>query len=144
MPVKMLGFSGFLKVLTEKNLDFLDFFVKKYGVAYVVAITREKCSSCERQKGLFEKMYDKMKDKYGAQVEFLRVHAYYSPTSKEETLHCLDTFRTVAFPTCVICLRDHRGNNRETYRAIEPSMKEIEKNIESGIELAKWFEQKKE
>jgi hypothetical protein len=73
------------------------------------------------------KKSDKMKRKHGAHVEFLGVHAYYSPASKEETSLCLDTFRTVAFPTYVICLRDHRGNNRETYRAIEQSMGEIEK-----------------
>jgi len=144
MSVKFLEFSKLKKTLNEKNIDFLDFFVKKFGIAYVVAVTREKCSGCERQKGLFEKMSDKMKNKHGAQVEFFRVHAYYSPASKEETLLCLDTFRTVAFPTYVVCLRDHRGNSRETYRAIEPSMSEIERNIKSSVELAKWFEQKKE
>ncbi len=144
MSVKILEFSKLQKMLNEKNIDFLDFFVEKYGIAYVVAITRERCSGCERQKGLFEKMYDKMKNKYGARVELFRVHAYYSPASKEETLLCLDTFRTVAFPTYVICLRDHRGNNCETYRAIEPPMNELERNIKSSVELAKWFEQKKE
>ena len=144
MSVKFLEFLKFKKTLDEKKIDFLDFFVKKFGVAYVIAVTREKCSGCERQKGLFEKISDKMKRKHGVHVEFLGVHAYYSPASIEETLLCLDTFRTVAFPTYVICLRDHRGNNRETYRAIEPSMGEIEKNIESSVELAKWFEQKKE
>ncbi len=89
-------------------------------------------------------MYEKMKNKYGAQVEFFRIHAQYNPYSKEETLLCLDSLKTVAFPTYVICLRDHRGNNRETYRAIEPSMNEIERNVESSVELAKWFKKKKE
>lgn len=144
MSVKTLEFSKFQKMLSEKNVDFLDFLVKKYGIAYVVAVTREKCSGCERQKGLLDRMADKVKNKYGAQVEFLRVQACYSPASKEETLLCLDTFKTVAFPTYVICVRDHRGNNRETYRAIEPSMKEVERNIRRSVELAEWFEQKKE
>jgi len=143
MSVKFLEFSKLKKTLDEKNIGYLDFFVKKFGKAYVVLVTREKCSGCERQKGLFEKTSDKMKSKHGARVEFFQVHAYYTPASKEETLLCLDTFRTVAFPTYVICLRDHRGNNRETYRAVGASMSEIEKNIESSVELAKWFEQKK-
>ena len=144
MSVKFLEFSKFKKMLNERNIDFLDFFVKKFGTTYVVAIMREKCSGCERQKGLFEEISDKMKRQHGAHVEFFQVHAYYTPASKEETLLCLDTFRTVAFPTYIICLRDHRGNNRETYRAIEPSASEIEENLERSIELAKWFEQKKE
>lgn len=144
MSVEFLEFSNFKKMLAEKNMDFLDFFVKEFGIVYVVAVTREKCSGCERQKGSFEKMSAKMKSKHGDRVGFFRVHAHYSPASKEETLLCLDTFRTVAFPTYVICLRDHRGKNRETYRAVEPSMSEIERNIKSSVELAKWFEQKKE
>ncbi|UCH31395.1 MAG: hypothetical protein JSV05_07830 [Candidatus Bathyarchaeota archaeon] len=144
MSVKLLEFSKFRKMLNEKNIDFLDFFIKKYGITYVVTVTREKCSSCKRQKKLFQKLCDKMNNKYGTQVEFFQVHAYYSPNNIEEPLLCLDTFRTVAFPTYVIGLRDHRGNNRETYRAIEPSMNEIGRNIESSVELAKWFEQKKE
>jgi hypothetical protein len=43
-------------MLDEKKMDFWDFFVEKFGVAYVIAVTREKCSGCERQKALFEEI----------------------------------------------------------------------------------------
>ena len=144
MTVKLLDFSKLKKTLDEKKIEFADFIVKNFGVAYVVAVTREKCSGCERQRPLFEKLSDKMKGKYGSRVGFFRVHARYSPENKEETLQCLDTFRTVAFPTYILCVRNHQGKNRETYRALEPPMSEIERNIKTAVELAIWFESKKE
>jgi len=144
MALKFLNFPELKKALDEKKIEFVDFFVEKFGIAYVVAVTREKCSGCEKQKISFEKLSDKMKNKHGNRVEFFRVHAYFSQESKEETMQCLDTFRTVAFPTYVICVRNHQGKNRETYRAIEPPMSEIERNIKTSVELAVWFESKRE
>lgn len=144
MAVKFLNFSELKKSLDEKNIGFADFFVKNFGRAYVVAVTREKCSGCEKQNQLFEKLSGRMKSKHGSRVEFIRVHARYKPENKEETMQCLDAFHTVAFPTYVICVRNHQGENRETYRAIEPPMSEIERNIKTGVELAVWFESKKE
>ena len=144
MPVKLLAFSELKETLDKKNMEFADFFVKKFGVAYVVAITREKCSGCEQQKPLFEKLSNKMKTKHGSRVEFVRVHARYNPENKEETMQCLDTFRTLAFPTYLICVRNHQGKNQETYRALEPPMSEIERNIKTAVELTAWFESNRE
>jgi len=140
MTAKLLDFSELKRALDRKNIEFTDFFVKKFGVAYVIAVSREKCSGCEQQKPLFEKLSDKMKRKHGSRVEFTRVHARYSKENREETMQCLDAFRTVAFPTYLICVRNHQGKNKETYRAIEPPMSEIERNIKTAVELAVWFE----
>lgn len=144
MTAKLLDFSELKKALDRKNMEFTDFFVKKFGVAYVIAISREKCSGCEQQKPLFEQLSDKMKSKHGRRVEFARVHARYSKENREETMQCLDAFRTVAFPTYLICLRNHQGRNLETYRALEPPMNEIERNIKTAVELAVWFESNRE
>ena len=140
MPVELLYFSELKKALDRKNIEFTGFFVKKFGVAYVIDVSREKCSGCELQKPLFEKLSDNMKSKHGSRVEFTQVHARYSEKSREETMQCLDTFRTVAFPTYLICIRNHHGKNLETYRALEPPMSEIERNIKTAVELAVWFE----
>lgn len=144
MAVKFLSFSELKKALGEKKIGFVDFFVEKFGIAYVVAVTREKCSGCEKQITSFEKLSDKMRSKHGSRVEFVRVHAYFSQENKEETMQCLDTLHTVAFPTYVICVRNHQGKNRETYRAIGSPMSEIERNIKTSVELAVWFESKRE
>lgn len=144
MAVKLFDFSQLKKTLDEKNIEFADFLVKKFGVAYVVAVTREKCSGCEKQKPLFEKLSEKMKSKHGNRVEFVRIHARFNPGKKEEAMQCLDAFSTVAFPTYIICVRNHLGKNREIYRALEPPMSEIERNIKTAVELAVWFEEKRE
>jgi len=144
MPVKLLDFSELKKTLDDKRMEFTNFFVKKFGVAYVIAVSREKCSGCEKQKPLFEKLSEKMKSKHGSRVEFSRVHARYSKENREQTMQCLDTFRTVAFPTYLICIRNHQGKNTETYRAIEPTMSEIERNIKTAVELAVCFESNRE
>ena len=141
MTVKVVNFSALRKTLNEKDKDF---FVKKPGIAYVIAVTREKCSGCEKQKQLFEKLSDKMKIMHGNSVEFFRVHANYNSESKEETIECLEAFQTVAFPTYVIYIKDHQGKNRETYRSIEPPMREIERNVKMSVELADGFEPKKQ
>lgn len=144
MAVKFLDFTELKKAVDEKNIGFADFFVENFGIAYIVAVTREKCSGCEKQKTLFEKLSDKMKSKHGSRVEFVQVHTHYTQENIEETMQCLDAFHTVAFPTYVICVRNHQGKNRETYRAIEPLMREIERNIKTAVELAVWFESKRE
>jgi len=140
MPVKVLNFSEFKKMLDESKGEPLDLIAKKTGIAYVVAVTREKCPGCEKQKPLFEKLSKRMKKKYAKKIEFFRVHSWWTQEQKEEARQCADAFHTVAFPTYIIGVKDDEGNNRETYRSIEPSMSEIERNIKTGVEIATWFE----
>lgn len=140
MTVKLLNFAELANSLHEKNEGLADFFAKKPGVAYVVSVAREKCSGCEKQKPMFDKLSDKMETEHGARVKFYRVFAHFRPETREEAVQCLEAFRAVAFPTYLIYVRDRRGRNRETYRAIEPPMGEIERNIKTSIELAEWFE----
>jgi len=139
MPVKVLSFSELKKILDKTSGEPLDILMKKTGTAYVVAVTREKCPGCEKQKPFFEKSSSRMKKKYADQVEFIRVHSSYSQEQTEEAKQCLASFRTVAFPTYIIGVKDDEGNNRETYRSIEPPMSEIERNIQTAIETATWF-----
>jgi len=143
MPVKVLNYSELKKTLAERSVDPLDAIMKKAGIAYVVAVTREKCPGCEKQKPLFKKLSNRMKKKYGNQIEFFRVHSSWSREHTEEAKQCADAFHTVAFPTCIIGVKDDEGNNRETYRAIEPPMSEIERNIKTAVEIAAWFKSQK-
>jgi len=139
VPVKVLNFSELKKTLDERSVDPLDILMKKAGIAYVVAVTREKCPGCEKQKPLFEKLANRMKKKYANQVEFFRVHSSWSQKRTQEAKQCADAFHTVAFPTYIIGVKDDEGNNRETYRSMEPPMSEIERNIKTAVEIATWF-----
>lgn len=143
MPVKVLNFSKLKKTSDKKGLAPLDFLVKKLGLVYVVAVTREKCPGCEKQKPLFEKSSNKMKQKFMSQVEFFRVHSAFAQEQTEEAKQCLTAFHTVAFPTYIIAIKDDEGNTQETYRSVEPPMSEIERNIKTAIQIASWFKKPK-
>jgi len=143
MPVKVLNFTELKKALDERSVDPLDVIVKKKGITYVVAVTREKCPGCEKQKPLFEKLSDRMKKKYANQIEFFRVHSHWSQKHTEEAKQCADAFHTVAFPTYIIGVKADQGNNQETYRSIQPPMSEIERNIKTSVEIATWFKSQK-
>lgn len=143
MPVKVHDFKELKKALDERKVEPLDILMKKTGVAYVIAITREKCPGCEKQKPLFEKLSDKMTEKYLRQVEFLRVHSRYSKKQTSQAKQCSDAFHMVAFPTYIIGVKNDKGKNRETYRAIMPPMSQIERNIKTSVELAAWFKSQK-
>jgi hypothetical protein len=142
MAIKVLNFSEIQKTLDASGREPLDILAEKTGTTYVVAVTREKCSGCEKQKPLFERLSDRMKKKYDC-LEFFRVNSSFNPQRNEETKQCADAFHTVAFPTYIIGVRDNEGNCRETYRSIEPPMSEIERNIKTGVEIATWFKQEK-
>lgn len=141
MTVKVINFSTLPKNFTAEDKSFL---VRKPCTAYVIAVTREKCSGCEKQEPLFEKLSNMMQSKHGNKVEFVRVHSNFNAESKEDATRCLEAFQTVAFPTYVIYIKDHQGKTRETYRSIEPPMSEIERNIGMSVELAGWFDPKKQ
>ena len=139
MPVKTVSFSKLKKKMDARGGKALDILVRKAGTVYVLAVTRDKCPSCEKQKPLFEKLSGKMKDKYAAQVEFLRVRSSYNP---EEPKQCLDAFQTIGFPTYIIAVKNG-SNNCETYRSLEPPMSEIERNTKSGVRLVSWLKSRK-
>jgi len=143
MPIKVLNFSELKKTLDERSVTPLDIIVKKKGITYVVAVTRENCPGCEKQKPLFEKLSNKMKKKYVNQIEFFRVHSQWSKEQKDEAKQCADAFHTVAFPTYIIGVRDAQRNNQETYRSLQPPMSEIERNIKTSVEIAAWFKKQK-
>ena len=137
MPVKVLNFSELKKKLASHS-EPLDILVEEPGRVYVVAVSREKCPSCEEQEPLFEKLSEKMGKKYADDVKFFRVHSWFSKKQPEEAKQCLEAFRVVGFPTYIIAIVGREGKKRETYRALEPPMSEIERNIELSVEVAKW------
>lgn len=114
----------------------LDFLVKEPRVVYVVMVTRDRCSSCQEQKPLFEKLANKIQEKHDGRIMFWRVHSHYSSKSNEEARQCLNAFHTAAFPTYIIAIRDNEGNILETYRGLDSPISEIERNIEVAFSVS--------
>lgn len=127
--VRVLDFEKLRKALDADNKP-LDILVKEPEVVYVIMVTRDRCSSCQEQKPLFEKLSNKIQKKHASRIEFCRVHSSYNSKSKEEARQCLNAFHTAGFPTYIIAVKDSEGNILETYRSLDAPISEIERNID--------------
>lgn len=132
--VRVLDFEKLRKALDAGNKP-LDILVKEPEVVYVIMVTRDRCSSCQEQKPLFEKLSSKIQKKHAGRIEFCRVHSSYNSKSKEQARQCLNAFHTAGFPTYIIAVKDSEGNILETYRSLDAPISEIERNIDVAFSL---------
>ena len=116
----------------------LEFLVKDYGVVYVTSITRDGCSGCAEQKPLFRELAARMSQKQKGQVRFSNVHIRYQADDRKESLEAKRTFGHAAYPTYMVHVKSHLGP-LGVYRAIYPSMEELEKQAADALELAEYY-----
>ena len=116
--------------------------VRELGVVYVTAVTRDGCSGCEEQKPLFEELADKMTSELPARVHFANVHVRQIDGDKSESWESKKLFRHAAYPTYLVHVKSKTGP-LEIYRAIYPSMDELEKQVRESLELAQFYENEK-
>jgi hypothetical protein len=115
----------------------------EYGVLYVTALTRQGCSRCEEQKPLFEALTAKMSHENSSKVKFRRVHMNYRDNDKLDSWDSKRIFGHGAYPTYMVHVKSHVGP-LEIYRAVYPSMEELEKQIRDNIELAEFYKNEAE
>ncbi len=117
--------------------------VKDFGIVYVTSITRQGCSGCETQKPLFKELAGKMSSDYAGKVHFTNLHVHYGEDEKEESWESKRIFRHAAYPTYMIHVRSKVGP-LEVFRAIYPSMEELEKQVKEILELADLYKNEAE
>ena len=134
MPVIRLTYESFLGKSRQTPQDPLAAFLANDKTVHVFALTRDLCPGCEIQKPLYEKLADGVSQNHGDQVKFYSIHV----SNQEQFREKLEDFRRIlkfaAYPTYLILLKTGFGTV-ETYRAIEPPMKDIERNIDVAVEL---------
>jgi thiol-disulfide isomerase/thioredoxin len=135
MPTTRLSYENFLRQSKMSMEDPLASMAKRTKTVYVYALTRDRCTGCEIQKPLFEKLANQIQDKYGHRVEFGSVHVSQSDQFKERLQDFRRLLRFAAYPTYLILLRTEVGVV-ETYRGIEPPMDEIARHIDIAMQLA--------
>jgi thiol-disulfide isomerase/thioredoxin len=136
MPTNVVEFTK----LEKTGKPTLDFLAPKIGKVYVIAITRDGCPACAKQKPKLEKLAANLEAKHGERVVFTRVHVNYSPDSQQESLRSKDLLRHYFYPTNLILVRSRDRGAIEYYRNAGPSMKELLKNIKKAVEVAEFFE----
>ncbi len=114
--------------------------VKELGVVYVTSITRDGCSGCAEQKPLFNEMASKTAAKHQGKVVFSNIHIRYSEDDQSESAKGKKVLGHAAYPTYMIHVKSRFGP-LEVYRAIYPSMDELEKQAENTMDLAEYYKE---
>lgn len=127
----------FQRFLLDKNSP-VESLVKDYGIVYVTSITRDGCSGCAEQKPLFRELAGKMREKHQGVVRFTNVHIRYQPDDQKESWEAKRVFGHAAYPTYMVLVKSHLGP-LEVYRAVYPSMEELEKQAADALELAEYY-----
>jgi len=140
MAINILEFVDLEKRLQKTEASYRDVLAPDLGKVYVIAITRDGCPSCEKQKPLFESLAARMKKKHGDKVVFTRVHIQHSQNYTTESTRSKDVFHHYFYPTNLILIRTLDRGAFEYYRNTAPEMSELEKNLESAIETAVMLE----
>jgi hypothetical protein len=111
---------------------------KDLGVVYVTAITRDGCSGCMEQKPLFRELARKMTSELAERVHFSNVHVRYADGDRSESWESKRVFRHAAYPTYLVHVRSKKGV-LEVFRAVYPTMEELEKQTRESLDLAKFY-----
>ncbi len=115
-----------------------DLLVKEFGVVYVTSITRDGCSGCAEQKPLFRGLARKMSKRHLGLVRFTNVHIRYQAEDQKESWEAKRVFGHAAYPTYMVHVKSHLGP-LEIYRAVYPTVEELEKQTTDALELAEYY-----
>lgn len=133
--LEVIQFSDSMK---KPLAELLPSLVSDVGVVYITSLTRTGCSGCETQKPLFEALASKMTLENRNKVKFRRIHVNYLEDDRRDSWDSKRTFGHAAYPTYMIHVKSQVGP-LEIYRAIYPSMEEIEKQVKDNLELAAFY-----
>ena len=136
MSIEKLEFAKLEKGISKTGKSVSDYLAPDVGKVYVVAITRERCPACQKQKPKLDRLAMTLKKKH-RDIVFTRIHVKWLPDSQEESLRCKDLFHHYFYPTNLILLRTKNRGSIEYYRNVSPNMTELRRNIEITVETAK-------
>ncbi len=140
MTIEEMEFSKLEKSICRTGKSVLDYLAPKVGKVYVVAITREACPACKKQKPKLEELATALKGKNEDKLLFVRIHVKRPPDSDKESLRSKDAFKHYFYPTSLILLRTKDRGAFEYYRNVSPAMSELKKSIGIALKVAQMFE----
>lgn len=135
MVVLRSTYEDFLSKSQLAPQDTLSALVEHEKAVYVFALTRDLCGGCEIQNPFYQKLADLVSKKHGDRVKFHAIHVSDQQPFRDRLQDFRRTLKFAAYPTYLILMRTGIGIV-ETYRAIEPPMEDIERNIDLALELA--------
>ncbi|MDH5266637.1 MAG: hypothetical protein OEW62_03040 [Candidatus Bathyarchaeota archaeon] len=140
MKTNKIEFDKLEKEISETRKSHLDYLAPDIGKVYVVAVTRDGCPACEKQKPKLQELAKTIEEKHGDKVVLTRIHVRRPSGSQEESLRSKDVFGHYFYPTNLILLRTVDRGAIEFYKNASPEMDELEKNIEVAVKIATMIE----
>lgn len=135
-PVRTIEFRQLARE-SSKGLH-LENLVSMLGVVYVTSITRDGCSGCIEQKPFFRELAARMEAGHPGGFSFTNIHIQYSEKDSGQSREAKKALRHAAYPTYTIHVNSKFGP-LELYRAIYPSMEELEKQAAEALDLADYY-----
>jgi hypothetical protein len=135
MNINKIEFTELEKQTSTSGKSFRELLAPECGKVYVVAITRDGCPACSRQKPRLENLAKIMVAKHRNKLVFTRIHINRPPSSEEESLRSKTLLGHYFYPTNLILIRTRDRGAIECYRNIAPRMGELRRGIESLIEV---------
>ena len=136
MLINKIEFTDLEKEISKTGKSHLEWLAPEIGKVYVIAITRDDCSACEKQKPELDKLATTITKEHGGRVVFIRIHIKRPPHSEDESLRSKDLFGHYFYPTNLILLRTGDRGAIELYRNVSPAMDELKRNIETAVQIA--------
>ncbi len=136
--VRNFEFKGLIDESSRGNQ--IERLVKELGVVYVTSITREGCSGCAEQKPFFRELANRTTAKHKGKLVFSNIHIRYSQDDPSESAESKKVLGHAAYPTYMIHVKSRFGP-LEVYRAIYPSMEELERQVENTLDLAAYYKE---
>jgi thiol-disulfide isomerase/thioredoxin len=136
MQIEDVEFTRLERELSDTGKSLLDYLGPDIGKVYVVAITREGCPACQKQKPRLDKLASTLKQKHRERLVFFRIHVKRPPASEEESLRSKRLLGHYFYPTNLILLRTRDRGAVEYYRSVSPAMGELKRNIEIALATA--------
>jgi hypothetical protein len=92
------------------------------------------------QKPLFRELAQRMSSDLTERVHFSNVHVRYADGDRTESWESKKVFRHAAYPTYIVHVRSSKGV-LEVYRAVYPTMEELEKQTRESLDLSKFYKE---
>ncbi len=140
MSINKIKFTELEKELSETGKSPVDYLAPQVGKVYIVAVTRDGCPACEKQKPKLRQLATTAAEKHGSKVVFTQIHVRQSAESRQESLRSKDVLGHYFYPTNLILLKTRDRGAIELYRNVSPQMTELKRNIAVAVDIATMIE----
>ncbi len=140
MAIRNTEFAVLDREISKAGKSHLDLLAPEMGKVYVVAISRDKCPACERQKPRLDELAKKITEKHGKKVVFTRIRVKHPTEGDKESLRSKEVLGHYFYPTNLILIRTKDKGVIELYKNVSPRMSELRRSVEIAVEMAESLE----